>query len=387
MQHIKKMLSLSKKIALGLLNDTNEEDIKHILRKEFTEQDAKTIFDNLSDKELLKQRETQKQLINTSKHLDWEKVRPKEKAKKQNQFKSLYKYAAILVLALCSSYLLWHYSTTNTETIVGLPHEDIMLNLPDGTSTIISQNSPNTLDEIKASSKGFMLDYTKQKNNVFAAKQVYNEITVPNGRNFKIILSDGSKVTLNAGSSLKYPTSFSTYEKRQVYLKGEAYFEVTKHPENQFVVTTEDLNVTVYGTSFNVTSYPEDAKTTTVLVEGSVAISPLGDASPNKSIYLEPGQRALYAKTSKTIDLKSVKTALYTSWLKGKIVFEHMPFSGIIKKLERHYDVTIINNNKALDSEKFTASFDDESIEQVLNSFKTNFNFNYTIKNNTITLN
>jgi ferric-dicitrate binding protein FerR (iron transport regulator) len=105
-----------------------------------------------------------------------------------------------------------------------------------------------------------------------------------------------------------------------------------------------------------------------------------------KSALLKPGFRAIWNQKKRNLNFKKVNTELYTSWKDGRIIFEHVKFKNIIKKLERKYDVSIENTNFKLDHQIFTASFDIETIEQVLNSFGKNFPINYEIRNRNITI-
>lgn len=132
-------------------------------------------------------------------------------------------------------------------------------------------------------------------------------------------------------------------EKRQVYLDGEAYFDVVHNATNPFIVKANDLNIKVYGTSFNVSNYGEDIYSDVVLVEGSVGMY---SGNPSNEIRLSPGEKGSFSKKDRIIDKRVVPTTLYTSWINGELVFRNATFESIVKKLERHYNVKI-NNQKA----------------------------------------
>jgi ferric-dicitrate binding protein FerR (iron transport regulator) len=216
-------------------------------------------------------------------------------------------------------------------------------------------------------------------------KLVYNTIKIPYGKRFELELSDGTIVHLNSGTTLKYPVRFIAGENRQVFLDGEAFFDVTKDKKHPFIVNADNLNIRVLGTHFNVSSYPEDNLTDVVLVEGSVGLYTANEKfDANKNTVLKPGYKGSFNRKDNHIETKPVITDVYTSWMEGRLTFKNMSFNDITKKLERHYNVTIVNQNKKLANEKFYASFGDEPIEKVLSYFNDVHGINYTIKNNEI---
>lgn len=283
--------------------------------------------------------------------------------------------------------VLWPSDPT---TIV--PRENaITLQLGNGEVKVISEDGSsqvvNGQGEVIGTQKGEQLDYT------VAATQTepdFNTLTIPKGKRFAIVLSDGSKVHLNAGSSLTYPTVFNPGRERRVVLIGEAYFEVSHDSLRQFVVNSQELDVKVYGTKFNVANYPEDEDYEVVLVDGSVSMSEVGaaDTSP-KEMFLEPGFKGTLNKNDKEFSHQKVNTSLYTSWMNGDLVFRNETFANITQKLERHYNVVIVNNNEAIVDERFNATIETEheTIEQVFNYFKKVYEVDYEIVENKIIIN
>jgi transmembrane sensor len=218
-----------------------------------------------------------------------------------------------------------------------------------------------------------------------ADKLVYNTLKIPYGKRFELQLSDGTIVHLNSGTTLKYPVKFIAGENRQVFLDGEAFFDVTKDKTHPFVVNADNLNIRVLGTHFNVSNYPEDNLTDVVLVEGSVGLySAKEQFNAEKNTILKPGFKGSFSKNTNKIMTKAVITDVYTAWIKGGLTFRDMTFRDISKKLERHYNVTIVNQNSKLSNEKFNASFGDEPIAKVLSYFNEIHGINYTLKNNEV---
>jgi ferric-dicitrate binding protein FerR (iron transport regulator) len=160
---------------------------------------------------------------------------------------------------------------------------------------------------------------------------LYNILSTPKGGQFQLVLPDGSKVWLNAASSLKYPTSF-TGEKRQVELTGEGYFEVAKDAAHPFLVTANGTTTEVLGTHFNINAYPDEATINITLAEGSVRV--------NSALTIRPGEQAQVDATGKiirtTADIRTI-----TGWKDGEFVFTNTPVKEVMLQVARWYDATI----------------------------------------------
>jgi len=214
---------------------------------------------------------------------------------------------------------------------------------------------------------------------------VYNTLKVPYGKRFDVVLSDGTHVFLNSGTTLRYPVQFLKGFDRSVFLTGEAYFDVAKDKEHPFAVHANELDIKVLGTKFNVSHYPEDTNINTVLVEGSVELHTKGeDGESGEGTLLKPGFKAEWRKAANNIAIENVDTQIYTAWVQGKLVFRNTPFRKIRQALERKYNVTIKNKNKNLDKQLFDATFDIETIEEVLESFSKSYAIDYRIEDNEV---
>ena len=320
-----------------------------------------------------------------NKNQGWKNIAEKQRlvSRKKIIQLNLLKYAAIFVgIVGVGAYILLTYNapSVSDNNSITLQHEN-------GDVEIITiskeQNILNEQGELIGVQKGGQLKYEAKSN---TKELVYNELSVPYGERFELILSDNTKIHLNAGTTLKYPVQFIQGQNRQVYLKGEAYFNVAKDSLHPFIVNTESVDVQVLGTRFNISSYSEDSTINTVLVEGSVKVTP--ETQESNSILLEPNHKASWNKQSNLITTEKVDTEVYTGWITGKLIFKNTPFSEIQRKLERHYNVAITNENETLKLERFDATFDIETINQVLLSFKENHpTLNYIINNaNEITI-
>lgn len=316
-----------------------------------------------------------------------ERIR-KDKRRKRRIFRQrLLKYAAVGLILFGFGYTL-HMLTTksNDQKLIEGYANPITLQLSDGKIKIISGQKTTSITDKNGKRLGLQngnqLIYQEAST---TQKIAYNVINVPFGKKFELILADGSKVHLNSGSTLRYPVQFFEEGNREVFLKGEGYFEVAKSLDNPFIVNLNGLNIRVLGTQFNVSSYPDDEHISTVLVEGSIALFENNEAYGAKEKHrLTPGYIANWHKRDKELSIEETDTSIYTDWMNGKITFNHMPFKQILKKLERNYNITIINKYKNLDDVRFTASFDTETINEVLLAFSKNYPMRYTINDDKI---
>lgn len=186
---------------------------------------------------------------------------------------------------------------------------------------------------------GIMINNRKvisDQNNNDAPKM--NTLVIPYGNRSTINLADGTKVWLNAGSRLIYPSKFVD-KTREVYLVGEAYFDVEKDEKKPFIVKTSSLSIKVLGTQFNISAYPEDNSIQTVLVEGSVEVIKADAGLFEKGVLLEPGQMALWNTKEKETKVYNVDVDYYTLWTEGIFSFSNTDLNRIVKKLERYYNI------------------------------------------------
>ncbi len=211
----------------------------------------------------------------------------------------------------------------------------------------------------------------------------YNQLETPRGGEYTLILSDGTKVYLNAESKLTFPESF-TGNKREVMLEGEAYFEVTKSKTSPFIVKTNDLTIKVYGTIFNVSAYESDFKTQTTLVEGIVGVS----IDNQNEIKLEPGEQANYDRKTGEVNTCEVNTYLFTAWKDGLFVFENEPLEKILTRISRWYDVDIEFVVDKLKNETFTGDLKKyEDITKILDMISMASTIEFKVEKNKIIVN
>jgi hypothetical protein len=194
-----------------------------------------------------------------------------------------------------------------------------------------------------------------------------NQLIIPFGKTSEIVLPDGTKVYLNAGSRLVYPEFFAD-KIREVFLVGEAFFEVEHNVEHPFVVQTTDIRIKVLGTKFNISAYPTDNIIETVLTEGKVTLEHNNSRLFSETTDLVPNQLAAFNKTSKEVKLVRVDTENYTLWKDGLFKFEHSDLSRVIKKLERFYNIRFDYHDPLLGGIKISGKLElSENREEIIN--------------------
>jgi len=217
--------------------------------------------------------------------------------------------------------------------------------------------------------------YNKQKVDHVQVAQVTNTVETPLGMRSSLILPDSTKVWLNAGSKISFPVVFSN-ERRVVSLSGEAYFEVKKNKKWPFVVATKNVSVLVTGTTFNCNAYPENDQVQTVLVEGEVTIV---NSSATSLKSLNAGELAVYDKKDGQIIKEKTDLQKYIAWKNGKLMFRDDKMDKVVEKLERWYNVEFIIADKEIADYVYTATFIDESLDQVLKMLSISAPIRYTI--------
>lgn len=194
---------------------------------------------------------------------------------------------------------------------------------------------------------------------------VMSEMFVPYGETRELVLPDNSRVWVNAGSTLVYPSDFSQMDSRTVYLTGEASFHVSKNKKKPFIVKTAGLDVQALGTVFTVKSYAGEDFTEATLEEGSVKVSlKEGD---NRSYILEPSDQLVYSHADGGVRMNRVDIALYKMARKGYLIFENVSFEQMILMLEKKYGVTFQYNATRYGNDLYNVKFaPDETIENVM---------------------
>ncbi|RXJ50442.1 FecR family protein [Gelidibacter gilvus] len=325
-------------------------------------------------------------LKNIDSEVEWKLVENrliKPKALVTPLWKSIIRYAAIFVTLFALVYAI------QNKNNVEVPHQvsekdNIRLMLGNDQVKVLAQGGTEDIvvsGEIVANYVGSSIIYNSHTG---INQLIFHQVVVPYGKVLDIELSDGTVVHLNSGSKMRYPVQFLEGKSREVFVEGEAYFDVSKDKKHPFIVNADAVSIEVLGTKFAVSTYTEDLEINAVLVEGSISMS--NSYIPEDVITLTPGTKGSWDKTGHQTKMEDVDVENYISWMKGELVFRNTPFEIMEKKLERKYNVEIKNNNSLLSKKVFNASFSEniESIEDVLKYISELYPFNYKISNNHI---
>lgn len=188
----------------------------------------------------------------------------------------------------------------------------------------------------------------------------FNTLSTPTGGQYNIVLADGTKVFLNAVSSIKYPTQFNG-DQRIVELEGEAYFEVAKNKNKPFLVKSDNQTIEVLGTHFNVHAYNNESVVKTTLLEGSVAVS-----SKNQKTVLKPGQQANVSDSFNKIGVREVDTEATIAWKNGRFKFDNADLKSVMKQLERWYGIKVEYRGDVSDVRFNGGTFRNKNLSEVL---------------------
>ena len=223
-----------------------------------------------------------------------------------------------------------------------------ILSMADGRQILLDSASGTITNENGVAVVNLKGTLSYQQQGTVDGQPVYNTVTTARGNQYQLVLADGSRVWLNAASSLRFPTSF-TGESREVELSGEGYFEIAHNPSKPFRVKTDKQVVEVLGTHFNINSYGDEAAVRTTLLEGSVRVSRIG---LQDSKLLKPGEQAVLINNSTISIDQSPDLDKVMAWKNGWFEFDQLDLEAIMRQVSRWYDVDISYNSKPTD-EKF----------------------------------
>lgn len=278
-------------------------------------------------------------------------------------------------------------SLADVDELIKPGTQKAVLILSDGAEVNLSNKVSRLEDKgTTIENKENKLQYISGEKSGKKRELVYNELRTPAGGTYNLKLADGTEVWLNAGSSLKFPVKFSD-SIRKVYLTGEGYFDVT-HTGSPFIVSLNDADVRVLGTSFNISAYPDEQEVVTTLVKGKVSFEVASSAATSKNSHiLSPGQQAVMTTSESNVEIKAVNTSNYTSWKEGKLEFNNEDLELVMKKMSRWYNFKFSFENKAAENYHFTARFNrEDSISDILNMLELTTNVKFKLEGNKIVI-
>jgi ferric-dicitrate binding protein FerR (iron transport regulator) len=218
-----------------------------------------------------------------------------------------------------------------------------ILQLADSSSIVLNDTNTGMLAQ-QGNTKVLKLDNGQLTYNALpghSSATLYNTVSTPRGGQYQVVLPDGSKVWLNAASSLRFPTAFAGKE-RNVTLSGEAYFEIAHNKSMPFKVRVDELEVEVLGTHFNVMSYKNEAMTSTTLLEGAVRVSSLfATSDAGQGVVIRPGQQAGIRQHSSVFTVHEADIESVVAWKNGLFQFNGADMQTIMRQIERWFDVNV----------------------------------------------
>lgn len=309
----------------------------------------------------------------------WKKL--SQRIVKPNPFLRLLPYAAAVIIIGLGLFLLQPFTTPTPIANTTIPDADtpnqIVLTLSNGERIILSDNTDTVREANGAtiSNQGHQLVYTANDSTIHTA---YNTIRTPRGAEYKLILADGSTVWLNAESEITYPVAFNGTT-RELKLKGEAYFDVTPNPKRPFIVHTDQFNIRVTGTEFNVRVYAGETESAT-LAQGGIQLEKGTD------IYqIKPGQQAYLENHEVQVKQVDLKEAI--AWRYNAFSFNEVPLEQIMNELSRWYDIHVFYASPNIKGLHFTAWFRRNStLTEVITILQKTGKIHIELKGKTVTV-
>lgn len=306
---------------------------------------------------------------------------------------TILRYAAVaaLVIGVAVTWIWQPWGKQQTEVQQLVQQEAIfpgsskvILTLADGEQVSLQDVAKDSLwkDGVLIQTKKGELLYEKSEDRMQQDKISFNKITIPRSGEYKLTLADGTRVWLNSATELKYPVEFKG-NSRQVFLQGEAYFEVAADMERPFVVTTPGINVNVLGTGFNVMAYPDDAEQAVTLVHGKVGVR-----TEKQQVILQPDEQYVYQSATHQGTVRRVDVAEYIGWKEGVMNFDSMPLDELTHKLSRWYDVDFFFTSEQLKNLNFSGAFKKyNELRYVLNIIEEITDVRFVVNNRTVIVN
>lgn len=355
---------IAKWIATSLTGEISPEEQEYLSKWLEESNDNKKIYENIVTR--LEVGENIKSYRNRSVvEADWKTVQSKLKSQKVHTlfYRPWLQYAAVIALVFCVGITALYIQDHKRKSAVPLAtqqdfikagNQKALLTLADGRQVVLEHGTEGNIQagDLLIEQKQGELDYQKT-NRTEDSCEIFNIINTPKGGEYKLILADGTRVWVNSESELRYPVRF-TGKNRMVYVKGEAYFEVTPDTDKPFIVQTPDsMSVKVLGTHFNISAYEEDEAIATTLAEGKVEVS-----EGKQTIILKPNQQAVFDKKEKHFTCHTVDPYQYLSWKDGKFIFEKETLEDIMERLERWYNIQVFFKSEKVKKLRFSGDLE-----------------------------
>ena len=354
--NVQKWVRLARGIGKGLLNGEGKQMDDEVSEWAKESDRGKRILDELKDLDFYVEKEAKKREI--EKCYSWEEFMTwRRRYERRRKLLVVRCVAAVAILFLVST-CVWFVNRGGEESQFMFPSEikpgslRASLILNDGQEIMLDKRlslMESDSSVVLSNEKG-ELSYRNVRER--AGESSVNTVRVPCGGEYQLMLADGTRVRVNSESELVFPTCFNS-DRREVFLKGEAYFQVAPDSDKPFYVRVNDYIVKVTGTSFNVTSYTDDPCTMTTLVEGKVSV--YGNDS-TWNCDLTPGHMLKFDKGTARVTSEECDPRIYTSWIDGEFKFRDMRLEDIMKKLNRWYDFEVAYEEEELKDLRFSGA-------------------------------
>lgn len=287
----------------------------------------------------------------------WEAIMRRTNYRRYSISKYAFRYAALLLLCLGAGTAWVFLRPSSSHPVLVAEHAtpgkaEVILTLSNGQQVALNNDSDFTLTEgngTTVQTKGKNLQYNTTLTD---GAEIHNTLKVPRGGEYYLTLADGTVVWLNSDSELTYPVAFHG-DTREIKLKGEAFFDVAHHPEKLFIVHTDQFDIQVTGTRFNIRNYPDEPQTAT-LAEGHIQLR-----KDNRVYQVLPGQQAIVE--GNRISLQQVKLEEAIAWQYEAFYFKERQLESILNELARWYDIEVFYQNPTIKNLHFTAWFERRS--------------------------
>ena len=353
---MQKWVRLARGIGKGLLNGEGKQMDDEVSEWAKESDRGKRILDELKDLDFYVEKEAKKREI--EKCYSWEEFMTWRRRYERRRKLLVVRCVAAVVILFLESTCVWFVNRGGEESQFMFPSEikpgslRASLILNDGQEIMLDKRlslMESDSSVVLSNEKG-ELSYRNVRER--AGESSVNTLRVPCGGEYQLMLADGTRVRVNSESELVFPTCFNS-DRREVFLKGEAYFQVAPDSDKPFYVRVNDYIVKVTGTSFNVTSYTDDPCTMTTLVEGKVSV--YGNDS-TWNCDLTPGHMLKFDKGTARVTSEECDPRIYTSWIDGEFKFRDMRLEDIMKKLNRWYDFEVAYEEEELKDLRFSGA-------------------------------
>ncbi len=317
----------------------------------------------------------------------WRKVRPQTRG--MVRLRSMVKYVAVLFFLSLGMYFVISHKEAEENNLAGIGNikpgtSQAELHLATGEYLVLNVNHvfnkqvKSGIEIRNDTASGKVYYRTSDVQSIDSSR--FNTLVVPKGGEYSLELSDGTIVWVNSESSLRFPEVFARTQ-REVFLQGEAYFEVKKDTDKPFVVRTEMGDIRVLGTSFNVSAYPTDELWQATLVEGQVSI-----CRNQGEILMKPNEQYQMDRITGKGVVRSVIPEFYTSWRDGKFYFKAYTFEELVERLERWYDFKMFYTNENIKSRRFSGVVNKhQPLQEMLKFLEMTSDVRFHVKGNVVT--